>query len=129
MGGYLLDTHVAIWFLMGIDDKLSPAARRVIESDSGPVYLSVVSGWEMATKINIGKLQFPGNTAGFIRSARAWDITILPIETAHLSTLESLPLIHRDPFDRLLVAAALAEKMTLVSADENIRRYDVPRVW
>jgi PIN domain nuclease of toxin-antitoxin system len=129
MSRYLLDTHAAIWFLIGVDEKLSSAARRVIESDSCPVYLSVVSGWEMAIKINIGKLQFPGNAAGFIRSAQAWDITILPIETAHLTALESLPLIHRDPFDRLLVATALAEKMTLISADENIRRYDVPLVW
>ncbi|MDR0527934.1 MAG: type II toxin-antitoxin system VapC family toxin [Spirochaetaceae bacterium] len=129
MGRYLLDTHTAIWFLIGVDDKLSAAARRIIGSDSRPVYLSVVSGWEMAIKINIGKLRFPGNAAGFIRSAQAWEITILPIETAHLTALESLPLIHRDPFDRLLVATALAEKMTLVSADENIRRYDVDLVW
>ncbi|GMO17421.1 MAG: type II toxin-antitoxin system VapC family toxin [Termitinemataceae bacterium] len=128
MGRYLLDTHVAIWFFDG-DDKLSDVVRRIMWDESNAVYMSIVSAWELAIKIGLGKLRFPGNAAGFIRSAQAWEITILPIETAHLTALESLPLIHRDPFDRLLVATALAEKMTLVSADENIRRYDVDLVW
>jgi PIN domain nuclease of toxin-antitoxin system len=92
MGRYLLDTHTAIWFFNGAD-SLSEAAGRIIRDLSNSIYLSVISAWEMAIKINIGKLRFPE----------------LPIKTAHL--------------------AALAEKMTLISADENIRRYDVPLVW
>ena len=57
------------------------------------------------------------------------DITILPIEAAHLTVLKDLPMIHRDPFDRLLIATALAENMTLITADENIVQYEVPQIW
>jgi PIN domain nuclease of toxin-antitoxin system len=59
MGGYLLDTHAAIWFLIG-DDKLSGTARRIIEDNSNSIYMSVVSAWELTIKISIGKLRFPG---------------------------------------------------------------------
>jgi PIN domain nuclease of toxin-antitoxin system len=128
MDGYLLDTHAAIWFLMG-DDKLSATARCIIGDISKSVYMSVVSAWELAIKISIGKLRFPGNTAGFTRMARDNNIIIVPIETAHLAALEGLPFHHRDPFDRLITATAFAEKMKLITADENIRRYDVPLVW
>jgi PIN domain nuclease of toxin-antitoxin system len=128
MDGYLLDTHAAIWFLMG-DDKLSDTARRIIGDISKSVYMSVVSTWELAIKISIGKLRFPGNTAGFTRMAQDNNIIIVPIETAHLTVLEGLPFYHRDPFDRLIAATALVEKMKLITADENIMRYDVPLVW
>lgn len=67
--------------------------------------------------------------AGYARLARANDITIIPIAVAHLTVLERLPWFHRDPFDRLLIASALSEGMTLVTADGNIKRYDVPQVW
>jgi PIN domain nuclease of toxin-antitoxin system len=128
MGGYLLDTHAAIWFLMG-DDKLSDTARRIIGDVSNSIYVSVVSAWELAIKISIGKLRFPGNTAGFTLMARDNNIIIVPIETAHLAALEGLPFHHRDPFDRLIAATAYTEKMKLITADENIRRYDVPLIW
>jgi PIN domain nuclease of toxin-antitoxin system len=128
LDGYLLDTHAAIWFLMG-DDKLSVTARRIIGDDSNSVYVSVVSAWELAIKISIGKLRFPGNIAGFTRMALDNNIIIVPIETAHLAVLEGLPFHHRDPFDRLIAATAFAEKMKLITADENIRRYDVPLIW
>jgi PIN domain nuclease of toxin-antitoxin system len=128
MGGYLLDTHAAIWFFMG-DDKLSGTARRIIEDLSNSVYVSVVSAWELAIKISIGKLRFPGNTTGFTRMAQDNNIILLPIETAHLAVLEGLPFHHRDPFDRLIAATAFAEKMKLITADENITRYDVPLIW
>jgi PIN domain nuclease of toxin-antitoxin system len=128
LDGYLLDTHAAIWFLMG-DDKLSATARRIIGDVSNSVYVSVVSAWELAIKISIGKLRFPGNTAGFTRMAQDNNIVILSIETAHLVALEGLPFHHHDPFDRLITAIAFAEKMKLITADENISRYDVPLVW
>ncbi|MDR0720327.1 MAG: type II toxin-antitoxin system VapC family toxin [Treponema sp.] len=128
MGGYLLDTHAAIWFLMG-DDKLSDTAQRIIVDVSNSVYVSVVSAWELTIKISVGKLRFPGNTAGFTRMAQDNNIIIVPIETTHLAVLEELPFHHRDPFDRLIAATAFAEKMTLITTDENIMRYDVPLVW
>jgi PIN domain nuclease of toxin-antitoxin system len=127
MNGYLLDTHAAIWFLTG-DALLSPAAGRVIRDGVNRVCLSIVSAWELAIKINIGKLRFPGNADGFIQAAQANDITFLPIKTAHLTAYESLPMIHRDPFDRLLVATALVEQLTIITADEDIAKYQVSHI-
>jgi len=96
MNGYLLDTHVAIWFLTG-DTLLSPTADQLICDGVNSVYLSVISAWELAIKISIGKLRFPGNALGFIQAIEANDITIIPIKPSHLTTFESLPMIHRDP--------------------------------
>jgi PIN domain nuclease of toxin-antitoxin system len=124
----LLDTHAAIWFFNG-SSELSQAARQTICDLSNPVYLSAASAWELAIKTSLGKLDFADGARGFVRLARENEITILPIETAHLSALEGLPWIHRDPFDRLLIAAALAEKMTLITSDKNIMRYPVPHIW
>jgi PIN domain nuclease of toxin-antitoxin system len=128
MPRYLLDTHAAIWFFNG-STELSETAGSIIRDLANPVYLSIVSVWELAIKTSLGKLDFADGVRGFVRLAEANEITLLPIETAHLSALEGLPWIHRDPFDRLLVAAALAEKMTLVSADGNIARYTVSHIW
>jgi PIN domain nuclease of toxin-antitoxin system len=128
MGGYLLDTHTAIWFFNG-NDTLSKTANRIICDFSNPIFLSIVSAWEIAIKASMGKLNFDGKAAGFINIAENTGITILPIKTTHLTTLESLPWIHRDPFDRLLVASAISEQMTIISADRNIAKYDVPIIW
>jgi len=128
MNGYMLDTHAAIWYLTG-DALLSPDAKQIINDTANRIYLSIVSAWELSIKINIGKLRFPGNAAGFIKNAQTYDIIIIPIETSHLSALEQLPLFHRDPFDRLLVATAICEQLTFISVDKNISHYNVPLVW
>ena len=128
MSGYLLDTHTAIWFF---DDNaaLSSTADQIISDGNNRIYLSIASAWELAIKIGIGKIEFDGKSAGFLRLAEQCDITIIPIKAAHLTVYEQLPLLHRDPFDRLLIATALAEQMTLITADENIARYDVSHIW
>ena len=128
MGNYLLDTHTAIWFFNG-DGMLSQAAKRSILDISNHKYLSIISAWELAIKIGLGKLDFDGKAAGFIQLAENNGFTIIPIKTTHLAVLETLPSIHRDPFDRLLIATAIAEQMTLITIDENIVKYDVPRIW
>ena len=128
MSSYLLDTHTAIWFFDG-NSAMSPAADRIIRDRTNRIYVSVVSAWELTIKISIGKLRFPGDAAGFMHAAQHNDIIVIPIETAHLTALKELPFIHRDPFDRLLVATARAEQMTLITADENIARYDVQHIW
>ena len=128
MGSYLLDTHTAIWFFNG-DDSLSENAKRTILDPSNIKYLSVVSAWELAIKIGLGKLDFNGKAAGFIHLAESNGFTVSPIKAEHLTAFENLPFIHRDPFDRLLVATALAEQMTLITVDENIAKYDVPQIW
>ena len=128
MGHYLLDTHTAIWFFNG-DSALSDNARHTILDVSNIKYLSIASAWELAIKIGIGKLEFKDKAEGFVRLAENNGFTILPINTAHLTALETLPMIHRDPFDRLLIATALAEKMTLITVDENITKYEVSQIW
>jgi len=128
MRRYLLDTHTAIWFFNG-DKAMSEIARNTILDLSNVKYLSMASVWELAIKISIGKLKFPQNTSGFIRQIRENGFTLLPISESHAITLETLPMIHRDPFDRLLIATALAEEITLITADENIAHYNVPQIW
>ena len=128
MSGYLLDTHTTIWFFNG-NESLSQTANNIIRNLSNDVYISISSAWELAIKIGLGKLDFAGKVEGFVRLAEKNEITIIPITTSHLTVLESLPMIHRDPFDRLLVATAIAEQMTLITADVNITRYDVLHVW
>ena len=128
MGRFLLETHTAIWFFNG-NDSLSEIAKKTILDTSNVKYLSIASAWELAIKIGIGKLEFKGRVEGFIRLAENNGFTVLPIKTAHLYALETMPMIHRDPFDRLLVATALAEGMRLITADENIAQYDVPQLW
>jgi len=128
MSGYLLDTRAAIWFFNG-DEELSKTANDIIRDLSNDVYISISSAWEVAIKIGIGKLDFAGKAAGFIRLAEKNKITLIPITTPHLTILETLPPIHSDPFDRMLVATAVCEQMTLISADANIARYDVSHIW
>ena len=128
MRGYLLDTHTAIWFFNG-DTQLSETAQRIIRNRSNPVYLSIASAWEVAIKLGIGKLDISGKTADFVQDAENNGFIVLPIKTDHLSVLEALPMLHRDPFDRLLVATAKADNLTILTADENIHKYDVSTVW
>jgi len=128
MPGYLLDTHTALWFFGG-NVAMSSVADGIIRDRTNHIYLSVISAWELTIKIGIGKLRFPGDAEGFLQIAQRNDITILPIDAAHLTVLKDLPMIHRDPFDRLLIATALAENMTLITADENIAQYSVLQIW
>ena len=128
MSGYFLDTHTAIWFF---DDNaaLSSTADQIISDGTNRIYMSMASAWELAIKISIGKLNFADRTAGFLRLAETCEMNIIPIKPKHLTVLETLPLIHRDPFDRLIIATALAEQLTIITADENIARYDVLQIW
>ncbi|GBU20342.1 hypothetical protein R80B4_00218 [Fibrobacteres bacterium R8-0-B4] len=128
MGNYLLDTHTAIWFLKG-ESALSQTARQIIVDPSNRRSISIVSVWELAIKIGIGKMKFPGNSAGFISFAEASGFFIIPIKEDYPTIIESLPQIHRDPFDRMIIATAIAEKMTIITVDKDITRYDVPHIW
>jgi len=128
MDHYMLDTHTAMWFFNG-DNAISDTASQIILDLSNVKYLSIASAWELAIKIGLGKLEFKGKSKGFINLAENNGFTILPIKPSHLTALETLPMIHRDPFDRLLIATAIAEEMTLITVDENIQRYEVSQIW
>ena len=125
---YLLDTHSLLWVLNG-DKRLSDIARNIIEDRQHTKFVSMVSVWEVGIKISIGKLTFPENTIGFVKEIQKHGFVLLPINTSYIYEIEKLPLIHRDPFDRLLIATTISEEMTLITSDRNIALYDVPQIW
>jgi PIN domain nuclease of toxin-antitoxin system len=121
----LLDTHVLIWLVEG-DKNLTNVARSAIEDEDNSLYLSIASLWEITIKLSLGKLDLQLSVDEMVESFLIpGGIQILQIETRHLSILRDLPLHHRDPFDRLIIAQAQAEGMTLVSADRIFGMYEV----
>jgi PIN domain nuclease of toxin-antitoxin system len=128
MGRFLLDTHGFLWLIQG-DPKLSERARAVISDDANQLYFSVASIWEITIKLNIGKLKI-GHTIEDIYTLLAQlKIEILPIDRLDLNRYLTLPLHHRDPFDRILIAQAIEHDLVLVSADESFIAYLVQQLW
>lgn len=125
----LLDTHVFLWAAVS-DSRLSPRAKPVLASKDVQLWLSVASLWETTIKFQIGKLKLPTRVEDFIeRQISETEIAILPISPNHVRTLSTIPLLHRDPFDRMLVAQSIAERLPLMSADKAISRYPVEVIW
>lgn len=121
----LLDTHIMLWFLNG--EKLSPElCERIV---SGTNIVSVASLWEVAIKMNIGKYDFIGGFSAFCELIKSNDFEIMPIKNEHMQGVFNLPFIHKDPFDRLIIATAKYEAIPLITADEMIHQYDVEWVW
>jgi PIN domain nuclease of toxin-antitoxin system len=125
---YLLDTHAVLWFFSG-NALLSRTVRNIITNQDCKKLVSVASVWETAIKISIGKLVFPHNTEGFVEQIRKNGFELLPITPRHIMHLEQLPLLHRDPFDRLLISAAIIENITLLTNDADIQQYPVRTFW
>jgi PIN domain nuclease of toxin-antitoxin system len=127
---YLIDTHVVLW---AVDDskELSKTAREILQNKNALILVSMASLWEFSIKYGMGKLKFNGGLFRLYEHIKNADITIYPIIKSHLSAFIELPPMenHKDPFDRLLVATAKAENMTILTADENIHKYDVSYVW
>jgi PIN domain nuclease of toxin-antitoxin system len=124
----LIDTHIFLWAITG-DPRLSALQRSVYTDESNDIYLSVASVWEILIKSGLRKLPLPVPAAAWLsRQLEENRITALAIRMSHLTELECLPSLHRDPFDRMLVAQARAEKMPILSADPEIRKYDVALV-
>jgi len=126
---YLLDTHAFLWYFLDSKD-LSNCASNIIEDETVQKYISIASLWEFAVKYSMDKLTFDGGLTQLWNMLSQNGFTILPITQPQLETLISeLPFHHRDPFDRLIVATAKAEELTIVTKDENIQKYDVPWIW
>jgi PIN domain nuclease of toxin-antitoxin system len=121
----LVDTHAALWFLEG-DRRLSHTARNLIEDDKIERRLSAAVVWEVAIKRSLGKLTV---SADFHERMGKQGVSGLPVTDVHAAVVADLPLHHNDPFDRLLVAQAMAEGMSILSADKMLRKYDVPVLW
>ncbi len=118
---YLLDTCVLLWILDGNIGKLKEFTE-IIEDISNELVISVVSYWEITIKTALGKLEIPRN---WVDSVEETGLIWLNLEPKHLQQLESLPLIHHDPFDRLLIAQAKVEHMRLLTRDEKVMQYDL----
>ena len=125
---YLLDTHAVIWHFND-STKLSPKVTAIIDNPKNTIYISSISLWEIAIKINIGKLDMDITLDELLIEIKDNDFYILQIEDEYLKGLSDLPFIHRDPFDRLLIATANSEKITILTTDENIKKYDVKWFW
>lgn len=125
----LLDTHTLIWWSLETH-KLSISARSLLEDVENNLFVSVVSIWEMQIKNQMGKLTLIMPLPEIIESQKETNnLQILPLELSHIYTLKDLPYYHRDPFDRILIAQAVFEKMPLLSIDEIIDAYSVQRIW
>jgi PIN domain nuclease of toxin-antitoxin system len=121
----LLDTHVFLWLISG-DARLPAAFRDAIRDPANEVYLSVASVWEVVIKYGLGKLPLPAPPEDYLPKQRErHGIASLPIEEATLTHLAKLPLLHRDPFDRILVAQSLQHGLTVVTVDDAVRAYPV----
>jgi PIN domain nuclease of toxin-antitoxin system len=125
---YLLDTHVIIWYYEG-SPNLPLEIERLIDNSANIIFISSISLWEIAIKVNLGKLKLKLTLNTLLENIKNREFNILQIEDEYLQGLESLPFIHKDPFDRLIVSTAIAEDLTVISTDENIQKYDVAWTW
>ena len=126
---YLLDTHTLIWFLTG-DKKLSDKARHLIDNPDNRKFLSIASLWEIAIKVSLGKLALNKPFEKLFPEQLHFNrIEILDITVDNLIKLTTLPFHHRDPFDRLIVAQALVERLPVIGADVIFDAYGINREW
>ena len=124
----LIDTHTFLWFIND-SPNLSSTAKDLLESDN-EVCFSLASIWEIAIKVSLGKLALPTTVGEFIpEQLELNQINLLPIQVSHLDTVASLPFHHRDPFDRLIIAQAICEQISVVSADQAFDLYEIKRLW
>lgn len=116
----LLDTHVWLWW-NSEPHRLSSYTTSSISDPNNEVFLSAASAWEIAIKVRIGKLPLPESVADYVAKRLLKDqIQELPIRSAHAAAIEHLPVLHKDPFDLLLIAQSQIENLTLFTADDNI---------
>lgn len=125
----LADTHAILWWLAG-DERLSQRAQQILEDSANLRWVSIASLWEIAIKMSSGRLPVEGLTlrtiAGLLKDQQ---FVFLPVRLEDLLRLEQLPWVHRDPFDRLLIAQATEEGVPLLTADGMMARYAVETIW
>ena len=125
----IIDTHVALW-LFNDYKNLSQTAIDCLRDERNELYISIASAWEVAIKHSLGKLPgFSGGVRRFLHAINKNPIQIVGINSEYVEKVESLPYIHRDPFDRIIMATALCENMVILTADENMQKYDVQFKW
>jgi len=126
---YLLDTHAFLWWA-NATPALGKKAAKIIAAPSSEILVSHVSAWEMAIKVNSGKLTLPQPVAEFFHLQLSVNqFKSLLIRLGHVAAVATLSLHHRDPFDRMLIAQAMQENLPIISADPQFDAYDVTRIW
>ncbi|MBK8499995.1 MAG: type II toxin-antitoxin system VapC family toxin [Flavobacteriales bacterium] len=123
----LVDTHILLWAWSG-DSRLSKAQRDLLMAQEVRAFVSIVSLWEIAIKTSVGKLELKAPLEELVASLPEFQFELLPLRMEHISSVGNLPLHHRDPFDRMLIAQAKHESMHLLSADPHFGAYGVPLI-
>ena len=125
----LLDTHTFLWYVWG-DNQLSETAKSLIQNSQHQKYVSIASIWEMAIKLESGKLNLKKDLDLFLSLHLDENgFSLLPIRRAHTLIISKLPSHHRDPFDRMLIAQSYQENMPIISIDKVFDLYDIVRYW
>jgi hypothetical protein len=126
---FLLDTHSLLWFFSG-DTQLSDRTRAIMEDINQTKLISLASVWEMAIKLSKNKLTLAIPLEDYInQKIQFQDYELLPIRLHHLNLISTLPFFHNDPFDRLLIAQAIADNLPILSCDVSLDAYKIKRIW
>lgn len=128
MKNYLLDTHTLLW-MQDNHPSLSANSIKLLTNTNHNLTVSIISFWEISIKQSLGKLELSYNLDELYSACEKSGISILPISINELSVLQKLPFIHRDPFDRLIIATAISLKYCLISKDEYFKKYDIDVIW
>lgn len=125
---YLLDTHTLLWYTQHAPE-LSKRASDLISKPDETILVSIASLWEIAIKVNIGKLRISGDIARLAQEIHALQFELVGIDVPTLDTHRTLPIHHRDPFDRLLIAYAMTHSHDIISSDAQFDAYSIRRIW
>lgn len=125
----LIDTQAILYYVMG-RDTLSGRAFTLMEDRANRLLFSIAGAWEIAIKVSIGRLDLGRPVGAFITFVtQTYEIELLPVSLSHVEQVATLPLHHRDPFDRMLVAQSMVEGIPLLSSDAALDRYAIDRIW
>ena len=124
----LIDTHALIWFITD-NDKLPLKTKQIIENKENNCYVSIATYWEIGIKNSIGRLDLTSDLETIFQIIEETGFEALPITTNHILENASLEFHHQDPFDRIIIAQSLTEKMTIITKDSLFENYNVPIIW
>ncbi|MBW1750984.1 MAG: type II toxin-antitoxin system VapC family toxin [Deltaproteobacteria bacterium] len=126
---YLLDTHVFLW-MAAAPEKLSQKVKGIVSRKNNHLHLSAASGWEISLLNNLGRIELPDDPKRFVPEAmQLLQVAPIPIGFSTAISAAALPLIHRDPFDRIIIAEAKKEKMTILTKDKQFSAYEIQSLW
>ena len=126
---YLLDTHAFLWFVLD-DQRISKKAKSIIEDSKNTIYFSAASAWEIAIKTELARLEIKGDFETFIIEQLSINNFVpLSITISHSLYTKRLPQVHKNPFDRIMIAQSKLEDLPIISMDKEIRKYKVTMVW